>query len=83
MATDIYAIGATLYFAVTGHAPEKSLDKVTPLEQYKPKISRSMQTIITRAMQKQQEKRFQQAAEMLRALKNIDKMDRNYKDYQA
>lgn len=83
MATDIYAIGATLYFAVTGHAPEKSLDKVTPLEQYKPKISRSMQTIITRAMQKQQEKRFQQAAEMLRALKNIDKMDRNYKDYQV
>ena len=42
-----------------------------------------MQTIITRAMQKQQEKRFQQAAEMLRALKNIDKMDRNYKDYQV
>lgn len=82
MATDIYAIGATLYFAVTGHAPEKSLDKVTPLEQYKPKISRSMQTIIVRAMQKQQEKRFQQASEMLRALKNIDKMDRSYKDYQ-
>ena len=42
-----------------------------------------MQIIITRAMQKQQEKRFQQAAEMLRALKNIDKMDRNYKDYQV
>lgn len=82
MATDIYAMGATLYFAVTGHTPEKSLDKLTPLEQYKPKISRSMQTIIVRAMQKQQEKRFQQAAEMLRALKNIDKMDRSYKNYQ-
>lgn len=82
MATDIYAIGATLYFAVTGHNPEKSLDTVTPLEQYKPKISRSMQTIIVRAMQKQQQKRFQQASEMLRALKNIDKMDQGYKSCQ-
>lgn len=83
MATDIYAIGATLYFAVTGHNPEKSLDEVTPLEQYKPKISRSMQTIIVRAMQKQQERRFRQASEMLRALKNIDQMDRSYKSYQV
>lgn len=83
MATDIYAIGATLYFAVTGHNPEKSLDEVTPLERYKPKISRSMQTIIIRAMQKQQERRFRQASEMLRALKNIDRMDRSYKSYQV
>lgn len=83
MATDIYAIGATLYFAVTGHNPEKSLDDVTPLEHYKPKISRSMQTIIIRAMQKQQVRRFQQASEMLRALKNIDQMDRSYKSYQV
>lgn len=83
MATDIYAIGATLYFAVTGHNPEKSLDEVTPLEQYKPKISRSMQTIIVRAMQKQQERRFRQVSEMLRALKNIDQMDRSYKSYQV
>ena len=83
MATDIYAIGATLYFAVTGHNPEKSLGNVTPLEAHKPKISRSMQTIIVRAMQKQQNQRFRQASEMLRALKNIDQMDRNYKNYQV
>ena len=83
MATDIYAIGATLYFAVTGHNPEKSLGNVTPLGAHKPKISRSMQTIIVRAMQKQQNKRFRQASEMLRALKNIDQMDRNYKNYQV
>ena len=50
MATDLYAVGATLYYAVTGHAPEKSLGEVTPLEHYRPKISRSMQTIIVRAI---------------------------------
>lgn len=82
MATDLYAVGATLYYAVTGHAPEKSLGEVTPLEHYRPKISRSMQTIIVRAMQKQQTRRFQQASEMLRALKNIDQMDLGYKKCQ-
>ncbi len=83
MATDIYAIGATLYFAVTGHRPQKSLENVIPLERYKPKISRSMLTIIVRAMQKQQKRRFQQASEMLRALKNVDRMDRRFKSCQA
>lgn len=82
-ATDIYAIGATLYFAVTGHRPEKSLGAVTPLGRFHPKISRSMQTVIVRAMQKQQSRRFQQASEMLRALKNIDRMDRSYKSWQV
>ena len=80
-ATDIYAIGATLYYAVTGHHPEKSLGNVTPLAQYKPHISLPMQTIIQRAMQKQQAKRFQQASEMLRALHDIAQMDRGYKSY--
>lgn len=82
-ATDIYSIGATIYFAVTGRRPEKSLGAVTPLEKLHPKISRSMQTIIVRAMQKQQSKRFQQASEMLRALKNIGRMDRSYKSWQV
>lgn len=39
-----------------------------------------MQTIIVRAMQKQQTRRFQQASEMLRALKNIDQMNLGYKN---
>lgn len=81
-ATDIYSIGATLYFAVTGHRPEPSLGRVTPLGQFRPKISRSMQAVIERAMQKQQNRRFRQASEMLRALKNIDRMDRSYRSLQ-
>lgn len=81
-ATDVYAMGATLYFAVTGQRPESSVQNVTPLKHYRPKISRAMQEIIVRAMQKQQAWRFQHAEAMLRALKDVDKRDRSYKNYQ-
>lgn len=81
-ATDVYAMGATLYFAVTGQRPEAALENLTPLRRYKPQISRAMREIIVRAMQKPQAWRFQQAEEMLRALKDVDKRDRSYKRYQ-
>lgn len=80
-ATDIYSIGATFYYAVTGHTPEKSLDDVTPLTKYDPKISDSLRTILERAMQRRPQDRFQGADEMLRALRNVDQMDRSYQSY--
>lgn len=74
--TDVYGIGATLYFAVTGKKPEKSLDEVTVISQYHPQISAPFQSIIGRAMEKQPEKRFSNAQEMLRALNDMDGLDR-------
>lgn len=79
--TDIYALGATLYYAVSAKKPEKSLDPVTDLEQYKPSISRSFLAIIRRAMQKHQADRFVDAQEMLRALNNVDRMDERYRRF--
>lgn len=77
--TDVYGIGATLYYAVTGQQPNHSLKNVRPITSYKLKFSRSFLLILTRAMQKNQEQRFCDAQEMLRALQDIHAIDGRYK----
>lgn len=64
--TDVYGIGATLYYAITGQQPGHSLKDVRPITSYKLKFSRSFLLIIARAMKKRQEERFCDAQEMLR-----------------
>ena len=77
--TDVYGIGATLYYAVTGQAPGHALKQVRPITSYKLRLSRSFVSIIARAMTKQQEGRFCDAQEMLRALQDIHAIDGRYK----
>ena len=81
--TDVYAIGATMYYMVTAATPERSLDPVTDVTAYRPAISRTMVSIIRRAMSKQQKNRFASADEMLRALQDVDKLDRRYRRFVA
>lgn len=77
--TDVYGIGATLYYAITGQQPGHSLKVVRPITSYKLKFSRSFLLIIARAMMKRQEERFCDAQEMLRALQDIHAIDGRYK----
>lgn len=79
--TDVYAIGATLYFVVSGQKPQRSLDEVTPLKNWKPAISAAFLSIIRRAMEKPQESRFSDAQEMLRALRDVDQMDQRLRHF--
>ena len=79
--TDIYAIGATLYFAVSGKRPESAIQEVTPLSKLKTAISDSMLAIIMRAMEKDPAKRFRNAAAMLDALHHVDQMDSTYRKF--
>ena len=80
-ATDVYGIGATLYYLVTGHVPEIALDPLTPLGRYSPRISATFAGIIQRAMQKTQEQRFPDADHMLQALRDVDLLDSRYRSY--
>ena len=77
--TDVYGIGATLYYAVTGQRPAHSLEEVRPITTFKCGLSRSFEAIIARAMSKRQEGRFQDAQSMLEALQNVHLIDGRYK----
>lgn len=77
--TDVYGIGATLYYAITGQQPNHSLNEVRPITSYKLSFSRTFLSVILRSMQKQPTDRFCDAQEMLRALTDIHAIDRRYK----
>lgn len=79
--TDVYAIGATLYFAVTGRRPEESIQDVMPLDKLKPNVSSSMVRIISRAMSKEPSRRFPDASAMLDALQHVDQMEESYRKF--
>lgn len=77
--TDVYAIGATLYFALTGMAPPHALEPAKPLSTFRLPVSRSMVQIIERAMEKNPKDRFCDAAEMGKAFHDIHRLDGNYR----
>ncbi|MEG1753607.1 MAG: protein kinase, partial [Christensenella sp.] len=81
--SDIYSLGATLYCILVGKKPNTSIKGVTPISTLYPNISDGLNYIITKAMQPNPKKRFSSAAEMLKAIKNIHKLDKAYKRNKA
>lgn len=79
--TDVYGIGATLYFLVSGRVPEKALDPVTPLSSLSVPLSTTFVSIIERAMEKNPAQRFPDAAHMLAALQDVDLLDTRYRRF--
>lgn len=77
--SDVYSIGAVMYSMVTGMKPCNSRKNVTPLKKIDANIPEAFVYIIEKAMSKEKEKRFSSAEEMLKALNNINKLDKRYK----
>ena len=77
--TDVYGIGATLCFLVTGRIPERALDPVTPLSSCGVPLSDTFVSIIERAMEKDPARRFPDAEHMLAALQDVDLLDTRYR----
>ncbi|GBC98911.1 Serine/threonine-protein kinase StkP [bacterium HR17] len=73
--SDIYALGATLYFAVTGRVPPEAIERVTghtdkliPPRSINPTIPPALEQAILRAMRVTPAERFASVGEMRRAL---------------
>jgi formylglycine-generating enzyme required for sulfatase activity len=71
--TDVYALGATLYHALTGQTPPESIDRVAGVALIQPcqlqsAISPQTEAALLRALEIMPEKRFQSAAEFKGAL---------------
>ncbi len=79
--TDIYGIGATGYFMLTGYAPAHSLESVIPLSRYNIKITDALLEVLERAMRPKQKERFPSVRAMLTALENLKKADRRYRNW--
>jgi serine/threonine protein kinase len=75
--SDVYSLGATLYFALTGHdppaAPALAAGETLPRpRRFNPRISARTEAVITQAMQQSASQRYQTADAMQRALLGQD-----------
>jgi len=72
--SDIYALGATLYAALTGIIPEDGLSRatgkvdLTPIRQLQPSVNSKLANVIEKALEIEPEDRYQDSNEFRRSL---------------
>lgn len=73
--TDIYALGATLYFILTGEVPleaaARSIEEITEPKQLNPSIPEEGNCTIVKAMKLKKEERYQLVQDFMNDLKNV------------
>lgn len=79
--TDIYSLGATFYYLMTGVKPDITKPSMPKLSEYNIKYSEALTGIIDKAMNREPNNRFLSSEKMYSALINIKKRDKRYKKY--
>lgn len=77
--TDIYCLGATLYYLVTNHNPATEPYVMSPIRERNSSLSVGLEKIILKCTQPLPENRYQSCAELLYALEHYDTIDEKYR----
>ncbi len=82
MRSDIYSLGAVMYFLLTGHAPFEydkplkvivahSMETPLPISEHVPNVPDELQQIVMRCLEKNPDDRFQQSEQLMFALESL------------
>lgn len=77
--TDIYSLGATFYYMITGQKPSSDYTQTLDFHTYELGISDALVAILEKSTALNIDKRFQSSSEMLTALNALSKTDKRYK----
>lgn len=76
--SDIYSLGVTLYFLLTGTAPSMDFDERTPVARTGVPVSEGFSVILDKMMELAPADRYQNGGEFLKAIRNCHKFDHRY-----
>lgn len=76
--SDIYSLGVTLYYMLTGAEPSADFDKRIPLAEANVVVSEGFAAILNKMMELAPKDRYQNGGEFLRAVRNCHKLDHRY-----
>ena len=81
--SDIYCLGATMYYLSTGFTPEMPPNGVPSVRSKNPALSDAFEYCVSKCTADDPENRYQSFAELKAALENIEKLSGQYRKKQA
>lgn len=76
--SDIYSLGATLYYLLTGIEPPADFERRIPLEETNVFVSEGFAVLLEKTIEPDPANRYQNGGEFLKAIRNCHKLDHRY-----
>ncbi len=77
--TDVYCLGVTLYYLVTGKNPSEPPYEIYPIRYWNPRLSSGLEAIILKCTRPNPGERFQSCAELSYALQHYEEYTAQYR----